>query len=136
MLNSVELMGRLVADPQIRTTTSGVVFCTFTLACNRRQSGEQQVADFIDCIAWRGLAETIARFKRKGDMLVVEGRIETRTYEAGDGSKRKAVGVKVHDVTFCGERRGDQAQPAEVQPTGDQTVPSGFEEVTDDQLPF
>lgn len=136
MLNNVSLMGRLVADPQIRTTPSGVAVCSFTLACNRRYSGEQQVADFIDCTAWRGLAETIARYKQKGDMLVVAGRIETRTYEAGDGSKRKAVSVNVSDVTFCGDRRGDQAQPTGASPAEGQNVPNGFEEVTDEEFPF
>ena len=69
-------------------------------------------------------------------MLVVAGRIETRTYEAGDGSKRKAVSVNVSDVTFYGDRRGDQASPTGASPAEGQNVPNGFEEVTDEELPF
>lgn len=141
MLNNADIMGRLVADPELRQTTSGIPVCSFTLACNRRTSGEQQrqTADFIDCVVWRGLAETIARYKSKGDMLVVRGRIETSTYEAGDGSKRKAVNINVTEVTFCGDRRGEQAQATGGTPAEGQTVasnPNGFEEVADDELPF
>lgn len=141
MLNNVDLMGRLVADPELRHTASGIPVCSFTIACNRRTSGEQQgqTADFIDCIAWRGLAETIARYKNKGDMLVLSGRIETRTYEAGDGSKRKATSVNVREVTFCGDRRSEQTQATGGTSAEGQTVvnnPNGFVEVADDELPF
>lgn len=136
MLNNVCLMGRLTADPELRTTQNGIAVCGFTLACNRRTSGEQQTADFIDCTAWRGLAEIIAKHKHKGDMLVVSGRIETRTYEDKQGNKRKAVGVTVDGATFVGSRPQQNAGGETMQQAQD-TFGAGFVEVADDEkLPF
>ena len=136
MLNNVCLMGRLTADPELRTTQNGISVCGFTLACNRRTSGEQQTADFIDCTAWRGLAEIIAKHKRKGDMLVVSGRIETHTYEDKQGNKRKAVNVNVDGATFVGSRPQQNAGGETVKQAQD-TFGAGFVEVADDEeLPF
>lgn len=128
MMNSVNIMGRLTADPDLRETQAGLSVLNFTIACTQR-SGEKGT-DFIDCTAWRQTAEIIARYKHKGDMLAVSGRLETHTYQDQSGAKRKAVTVVVQDVTFVGGRA--EAKPEEAQTVQDE----GFVEIEDGELPF
>ena len=80
-INRVVLVGRLVKDPELRTTQNGISTCTFTVASNRRTKDE---ADFPQCIAWRQQAEFLCRYGHKGDQIGLEGRIQTRTYEKDD----------------------------------------------------
>lgn len=103
-MNRVVLVGRLTKDPEMRTTASGISQTRFTLAVNRRGSnpnGERE-ADFISCIAWRGTAEAIAKYLTKGRELAVEGRIQTGSYDAQDGTKRYTTDVVVDNFTFIG----------------------------------
>ena len=89
MMNRVILVGRITKDPEVKTTQSNIPVVTFTLAVNRQfadQSGERQ-ADFIQCVVWRKQAENLARFVKKGALLGVEGRIQTRQYEADNGTR-------------------------------------------------
>lgn len=83
MINRTVLVGRLTKDPELRYTPNGIASCRFTLAVNRafKNEGEQQ-ADFILCVAWRKQAENLANFQRKGNLIGVEGRIQTGSYEA------------------------------------------------------
>lgn len=112
MLNVVILMGRLVADPELRQTPNGVSVCAFRIAVNRRYSkdGEQQ-ADFIDIVAWRQSAEFVSRYFSKGRMIIVEGSIQTRNYEDKNGNKRTAVEVVANNVQF-GESKSASQQNA------------------------
>ena len=106
-MNKVILVGRLTKDPEMRTTASGVATTNFTLAVNRNftnQSGERE-ADFLTCVAWRRLAETIAKFCTKGSQVAVEGRIQTRSYDAQDGTKRYVTEIMVDNIDFLGSRR-------------------------------
>ncbi len=106
-MNKVILIGRLTKDPEMRTTASGVNSTTFTLAVNRNftnQNGERE-ADFLNCVAWRRLAETIAKFCTKGSQVAVEGRIQTRSYDAQDGTKRYVTEIVVDNIDFVGTRR-------------------------------
>lgn len=109
-MNRVILVGRITKDPEIKSTQSNIAVVTFTLAVNRQfadQSGEKQ-ADFIQCVVWRKQAENLARFVRKGALLGVEGRIQTRTYE-GDNGTRYVTEVVCDSVQFL-ESKGDTTE--------------------------
>ena len=90
MLNCAVVMGRLVADPEVRQTPSGVSVCRFTVAVDRSyvKQGEQRQADFIDILAWRQTAEFVGKYFQKGSMIAVQGSIQTGSYEK-DGIKRR-----------------------------------------------
>ncbi len=102
MLNRVILIGRLTADPALRYTPNGIPVANFALAVERpfkSQSGEREV-DFIDIVVWRRLAELCANHLGKGRLVAVEGRLQVRSYEAQDGSKRRAYEVVADSVQF------------------------------------
>ena len=99
--NRVILAGNLTRDPELRFTNDGVPVCSFGLAVNRVRSKSEEV-DFFDISAWRELGETIANYKKKGDPILVEGRLQYRTWEAQDGSKRSKVDVVADNVQFLG----------------------------------
>ncbi len=99
--NRVILAGNLTRDPELRFTNDGVPVCSFGLAVNRVRSKSEEV-DFFDISAWRELGETIANYKKKGDPILVEGRLQYRTWEAQDGSKRSKVDVVADTVQFLG----------------------------------
>ncbi|MBQ8291460.1 MAG: single-stranded DNA-binding protein [Clostridia bacterium] len=101
-MNKVFLIGNLTRDPELRETPSGVAMCRFAIAVQRpysSQDGERQT-DFFECTAWRGLAETIARFTKKGKKVAVAGHIQIRNYEDNQGMKRTAVDIIVQDCEF------------------------------------
>lgn len=103
-MNRVIIMGRLAADPELRRTPSDISVTSFTIAVNRqRQKDGTQNTDWIDCVAWRHNAEFISRYFGKGKMILVEGALQTRTYEDKNGNKRKAVEVLVDRAEFCGD---------------------------------
>ena len=110
-MNRVVLVGRLTKDPELRTTSNGTSQTRFTLAVNRRTAGQdgQREADFISCVAWRGTAEAIAKYLKKGRELAVEGRIQTGSYDAQDGTKRYTTDVVVDNFTFIGSGAGANA---------------------------
>lgn len=109
MLNRAILMGRLVADPELRKTANDTSVTTFTLAVNRSFSrpGEQAQTDFIDIVAWRGTADFAAKWFTKGMQVAVSGKIQTRTWEDKAGQKRKSVEVVADEVFFADSKRGD-----------------------------
>lgn len=102
MLNRVVLVGRLTKDPELRYTPNGTPVATFTLAVNRtftNQSGERE-ADFINCVAWRRIAENTANFLKKGSLAGVEGRLSTRNYENQQGQRVFVTEVQAESVQF------------------------------------
>lgn len=108
-MNKVILIGRLTKDPEMRTTASGMVVTRFTLAVSRPfqdQNGERGV-DFINCVAWRRQAETIAKYCTKGSQVAVEGRIQTGSYDANDGTKRYTTDIVCDNCTFLGAKNSD-----------------------------
>ncbi len=121
-MNKVILMGRLTRDPDLRTTPSQVSVATFTLAVDRRfksSSGERQ-ADFIPVVAWRGTADFIGKYCRKGTKLVVSGSIQTRTYDDKDGRKVYVTEVVADDVEFAESKRDGTGDYQQMQaPSGD-----------------
>ena len=98
MLNRIILIGRLTRDPELKYTTNGTAVVNFTLAVNRKFNRDE--TDFIDIVAWRGLAENCANYLSKGRLAAVEGRLQIRSYEANDGTKRKVAEVIANDVRF------------------------------------
>ena len=108
--NRVILAGNLTRDPELRFTGDGVPVCSFGLAVNRVFSKNEEV-DFFNVSAWRDLGERVANYKKKGDPVLVEGRLQYRTWEAQDGSRRSAVDVVADNVQFLG-RPGDPAEDA------------------------
>ena len=144
MLNCVTLMGRLVADPELRTTTTGRAVCTFRIAVDRSfvKAGEQRQADFITIVAWENTANFITRYFTKGSMIAIQGSIQTRQYEDNSGAKRTAFEVLAREVSFCGSKaesgtvQNTVSAPAAA-PTYQNAAPADFEEITDDEdLPF
>ena len=109
MLNVVAIMGRLVADPELRTTTQGYSVCSFRIACDRSyvQQGQQRQADFIDIVAWRQQADFVSKYFRKSSMIAVEGSLQTRQYQDKQGSKRTAVEVVANNISFAGAKPQD-----------------------------
>lgn len=101
MINRVVLVGRITRDPELKATASGISVVTFSLAVNRNFSGQQgeRQADFIQCVVWRNQAENLAKYIRKGALLGVEGRIQTRNYETDQGV-RYITEVQCDSVQF------------------------------------
>lgn len=107
MLNSSVIMGRLTATPELKQTQSGIAVTTFTVAVQRSfadANGERQT-DFINVVAWRKTAEFVCKYFQKGQMIALQGSIQTRKYEDKDGNKRTAVEIVANDVSFCGEKK-------------------------------
>ena len=119
MINNVVLVGRLTRDIELRKTQSGLSVASFTIACDRRLSQEQknnneQSADFISCVAWRGSADFLGNYAHKGDTVGVEGRIQTRTYDR-DGQKVYVTEIVANSVSILHSTQPRQAQ-AQTQP--------------------
>src|SRR5579884_4294033 len=108
-LNQVTLMGNLTRDPELRQTPTGQNVTSFSLALNRSykdSSGEwQEATDYIDCVCWGPLAERVAQYMSKGRRCLVQGRLQSRSWEQ-DGQKRSKVEVLANDVTFLDSRGG------------------------------
>lgn len=137
MINRIIIMGRMTADPELRTTNSGVSCCPFTVAVDRRvqNNGEKQ-ADFIPCVAWRKTAEFVERYFRKGKMIAVEGELQSRRFTDKDGNNRTAFEVMVANVSFCGDGGSGNNAAAQTQPEAAQPA-TDFEPVDfNDDLPF
>ena len=105
-MNKSIIIGRLTRDPEMRTTTSGTNSTTFTVAVSRNYTGAngERETDFLNCVAWRKQAENIAKYCTKGSQVAVEGRIQTRSYDAQDGTKRYVTEIIADNVTFLGGR--------------------------------
>lgn len=133
-MNKSILIGRLTKDPEVRYTQSGTAVCTFTLAVDRKfakKDSGQPTADFIPIVAWRRLAEIIGNNLVKGRRISVEGRIQVRSYDAQDGSKRYVTEVVADEVEFLDSRAqtGAQAATGGAGNTAGQTIP-------DEDIPF
>ncbi len=107
MLNTVILMGRLTADPEVRTTSSGVSVARFSLAVERdfQANGAERVTDFIDIVAWRQRAEFVGKYFHKGQQVAVKGSIQTGSYTDKDGNKRRTWEVVADNVYFAEGKR-------------------------------
>ena len=132
-MNKVFLLGHITRDPESGSTNSGLSVTKFNLAVNRpkKEDGSQQ-ADFINCVAWRKQAENIAKYCKKGSQIALEGKIQTGSYEAQDGTKRYTTDIIVDNVTFL-NHKNENNQESEEDPFKD----FGEEiELGSDDLPF
>ena len=141
MLNCVTLMGRLVADPELRTTNSGKSVATFRIAVDRSYTkGGNREADFITIVCWEGTADFVSKYFAKGSMIAIQGSIQTRNYEDSNGNKRTATEVLAKEVSFCGgKNEGNNPGKPDSSPAIPTyaPVPTEFEEIVDDDdLPF
>lgn len=150
-MNKVFLIGNLTKDPEMRSTQSGVAVCNFSIAVNRRfknANGEQET-DFLNVIAWRQLAELCGKYLAKGRKVAVTGSIQTRQYEAKDGSKRTAWDIVADEVEFLSQNQQSSTQSAPGSYTTAASKDSGmayapqphndfggFTQVDDEELPF
>lgn len=139
MLNVAALMGRITQEPELRHTANDVAVTTITIAVDRDYApkGQDRQADFIDVIAWRSTAEYICKYFSKGQLVAVQGSIQTRSYNDRDGNKRKAFEIVADSVHFAGSKPSGNSggSPAAGQPQN--TGGDDFEEVPPgDDLPF
>ena len=109
MLNVVAIMGRLVADPELRTTPQGINVCSFRIACDRNfvRQGEQRQADFIDIVAWRSQADFVCKYFQKGSLIAIDGSIQTRQYQDKNGNNRTAFEIVANNINFAGSRNSN-----------------------------
>lgn len=136
-MNKVILIGNLTADPESRTTSSGVPQCTLRVAVQRRFANPSGVreSDFFNVICWRQTAEFCQKYLLKGRKVAVEGSLQTRSYDAQDGSKRYVTEVIADSVEFC-DRAPEHGQAGSVVQQAQQTFGKQFVEVDDEELPF
>lgn len=141
-MNKVILIGNLTRDPEVGTSQNGVSYCRFSIAVNRRFSRENEITDFFNVVCWRGVAESCGKILQKGRKVCVVGSIQTRQYDAQDGSKRTAFDIVADEVEFLpsggGRTDGDNTQNSESNGYGSQNTgkSSGLTPVNDDDLPF
>lgn len=135
-MNKAILIGNLTKDPELTTTTNGVSVSRFTVAISRRYTnaeGERET-DFISVVAWRGLAETCHKFLRKGSKAAIIGNIQTRSYDAQDGTKRFLTEVIAEEVEFVGTKPANLGNNDEG--GAEKTEVTKLEPIEDDTLPF
>lgn len=138
MLNTVILMGRITAAPELKKTQSGISLVNFSIAVDRAyRSGSERQTDFINIVAWRQTADFICNYFKKGQMIAIEGSIQTRPYEDKNGNKRTAFEVVANNVSFCGDKRdGAAADSSEVASFSNAGADDFTEFSGDDDLPF
>ena len=129
MINKVILMGRLTRDPEVRHTSTGKAVCSFSIAIDNGY-GENRQTDFINCVAWQNQAEFLGRYFTKGMMVIVAGRISTRTWEGQDGKKNYVTEVIAHEIEFMGSKPINNVQ------TPPQAKSFGSEVPCDEEIPF
>lgn len=145
MINKAILMGRLTRDPELRHTGSGTPVCSFSIAVDNGY-GDNRSTDFINCVAWNKTAEFVEKYFTKGRMIIVVGRIQTRTWEGQDGKKNYATEVVASEVSF-GESKKSADEGASFTPSQSATstsvpeMPTVAEDdfitlETNDDLPF
>lgn len=139
-MNRVFLMGRLTKDPEMRyTSTNNTPLCNFSLAVDRRftRQGEEKQADFINIVAWSNTAEFCSKYFSKGLRVVVEGRIQTRTWDDNEGKKHYATEVVADEVHFADSKRSDSPAGGNFNTPSKSNNSEGFYAIDDDdELPF
>ena len=131
MLNHITIMGRLTRDPELRRTGSGVAVTSFTLAVDRDynpKDGEEKETDFIDCNAWRGTGEFVAKHFSKGRMAIVSGRLQIRNWTDKEGNKRRSAEVVADSVYFGDSKKSDQGDSTYQAPIASQESQNPFAE--------
>ena len=132
-------MGRLTADPELRQTPNGASVTSFRVAVSRpfvSKNGER-LTDFFGVTAWRSQAEFVVKFFKNGNMILVDGRLESREYVDKNGANQRIVELVAENISFTGESRQDSAAGGSAQtPKAEEFVTSDFKELADEDLPF
>lgn len=148
MFNLAILTGRLTANPELKTTQSGLAVCSFCIAVDRPYSkGEEKQTDFINIVAWRKTAEFVSKYFQKGSLIGIEGSIQTRNYEDKNGNKRTAFEVIASQVHFVESKKAQNSSPNdplndfsnhlnELNATNNTSNNNDFGNFLDDDLPF
>lgn len=141
MINRVTLTGHLTKDPELKVTQSGLSVVQFVIGVQRqfaRKDGERE-ADFISCVAWRKTAENIAKYFRKGQLIGIDGRVQTRSYDDKNGQRVYVTEVVVDNFAFLSSQKGQGNQNPSQRPNTTAQDPfagTGSVDITDDDLPF
>ncbi len=141
-LNNISIMGRLTADPEVKTTQSGDSVCKFTVAVDRpmgKDKSKEKETDWIPVVVWGSTAQFVSNYFRKGSMIALTGSIQTFTYEDKEGNRRSGFNVKADRVSFCGSKEENSAKdkPAsEPKPAIEIDDDNGDGDDEDDALPF
>lgn len=136
-LNHIVLMGRMVKDPELKQTQSGVSVCNFTIAVDRDyKNGDEKVADFVDCVVWRNSADFVSKYMKKGRMVVVSGSLQSRKWQDKEGNNRTSWEVQAQNVYFADSKKDGDSSSG-----GGSSAPASpdatYEELGDDgELPF
>ena len=136
-MNKVILIGRLTKDPELTTTGNGISVCRFALAVERKftnANGEKEV-DFLNIVAWRGLADNCNKYLRKGNKCGVVGSIQTRSYNAADGTKKYLTEIIAEEIEFLSSKTENENKP-QTESKKKQEVMKDFTPIDDSQLPF
>lgn len=150
MLNSATIMGRLTADPILKTTSNGKEVCRFSVAVDRSYTKGEKKSDFISVVAWDGGARLVCNYFKKGQLIAIEGPIRTGSYTDNEGNKRSTFEIAARDISFCGGENENNVSQTASKPSGtavgeqyayeggfSTATPADFEEITDDEdLPF
>ena len=129
MLNNISITGRLTKAPELKYTATNKPVLSFCIACDEGY-GDNKQTDFIDLVAWNATAEFIARNFDRGDLMSVTGRLKTRTWEDGNGTKRKATEVRVQSVEFGESKRKTEPAASAPNPNAEILTPPAVPQVT------
>jgi single-strand DNA-binding protein len=131
-------MGRIVADPELKTTSNNISVTSFRIAVDRNfvKQGEEKQADFIDIVAWRSTADFVCRYFHKGSMIAVQGRLTTRTWEDKNGTKHKAVEIVADEVSFCGDKKSENSNSSSTIDIAPPASDADYRDIPVDDLPF
>ena len=138
MLNHITIHGRLTADPEIKQTQSGVSVCNITVAVDRSYTkGEEKQTDFFTVVCWRGLADMVSKFFKKGKEIVVSGEMQSRKWQDNEGNNRIVWEILANAVDFCGSKTETNTNTNYPTPNFTTSNVPNFEEIkTDEDLPF
>ena len=140
-MNNVNLIGNLTKDPELRSTTQGVSVCTMTIAVNKVPGGKDEQADFFQIIAWRGLAENVCKYLKKGSKIAVSGSLQTRNYEDKNGNKKTLTEVLADTIDFLHIKNNaleNEKNDDEIKTTSDEikTTYDNLTKINDEEMPF
>lgn len=127
MLNRIALQGRLVRDPELRQTTTGKGVTSFSIACDRGRKGNNgnSLVDWIEVVAWDHTAEFVCKYFRKGQMIIIDGRLQSRSYKDRNGNNRTAIEVVADNVNFGGDKPRQDAPTVSPEPQFDEIEDNG-----------
>ena len=138
MLNHVVIMGRMVRDPELRQLDNGTSVTSFSVAVERNyvdKTTNERQADFLNVVAWRQTADFVCKYFHQGDMIALEGSLQSRKYTDKDGNNRIAIEIIASNISFCGGKNGGNANTATTNDTPATMVANAPSE-DNDELPF